>query len=96
MTPTTHPDPDDPGIESEARELDSRTSDGLHVQLLWHPQDGHVSVLVTDTKTADAFELQVRHGQSALDVFQHPYAYTPSRPATASPAQRRRSIEASG
>lgn len=60
---------------TQPRELDSRTSDGIHVQLLWHPLDGHVSVAVNDTKTDEAFELEVRYGQQPLDVFRHPYAY---------------------
>jgi hypothetical protein len=62
-------------IATQPRELDSRTSDGIRVQLLWHPLDGHVSVAVNDTKTGAAFELNVRHGQHALDVYHHPYAY---------------------
>jgi hypothetical protein len=66
---STHP------IATEPRELDSRTSDGIHVQLLWHPLGGHVTVAVTDTKMGQAFELEVGHGQRALDVFHHPYAY---------------------
>ena len=39
------------------RELDSRTSDGIHVRLLWHRHDARVAVAVHDTKTGDAFEL---------------------------------------
>jgi hypothetical protein len=62
-------------IAPEPRELDSRTSDGLRVELLWHPVDGHVTVAVNDTKTGESFELEVGHGQRALDVFHHPYAY---------------------
>jgi hypothetical protein len=69
------PTQDDPQITTIERELDSRASDGIHVQLLWHPVDGHVSVAVNDIKTGDAFELDVRNGQRALDVFHHPYAY---------------------
>jgi hypothetical protein len=61
------------------RELDSRTSDGIHVRLLWRPCDGHVSVAVNDTKTGEAFELPVRHGQQPLEVFHHPYAYAAVR-----------------
>jgi hypothetical protein len=57
------------------RELDSRTTDGIEVQLLWHPLDGHVSVAVNDSKTGEVFELEVRPGQRALDVYNHPYAY---------------------
>ena len=58
-----------------ARELDSRIAGGIHVRLLWHPGAGHVSVAVHDTKTGEAFELPVGAGDSALDVYHHPYAY---------------------
>jgi hypothetical protein len=75
MIRTTSPDPDDSRIAAAPRELDSRISDGIHMQLLWHPLDGHVSVAVNDTKTGETFELEVRHGDRALDVFHHPYAY---------------------
>jgi hypothetical protein len=61
--------------QETTRELDTRTSDGIHVRLLWRPCDGHISVAVNDTKTGEAFELPVRDGQQPLDVFQHPYAY---------------------
>lgn len=30
---------------------------------------------VSDSKTRKTFELEVRHGDRALDVFHHPYAY---------------------
>ena len=42
-----------------------------------------MTVAVTDTKTGEAFELPVREGERALDVFHHPYAYA------AAPQQRR-------
>jgi hypothetical protein len=88
------PSPSDTPIALAPRELDSRASDGIHVQLLWHPVDGHVSVAVHDTKTGDTFELDVRNGHRALDVFHHPYAYAlqagrmaeAETPAAASPA----------
>lgn len=57
------------------RELDRRTGDGIEVRLLWSQNDGHLTVTVTDTKTGDAFELPVREGERALEVFHHPYAY---------------------
>ena len=57
------------------RELDSRTRDGIEVRLLWCQTDGHVTVAVTDTKTGEAFELPLREGERALEVFHHPYAY---------------------
>ena len=74
-----YPDPlptgdSEPARES-ARELDSRTSDGIHVRLLWHPTDDHVSVAVHDTKTGEVFEVPVGARDRARDVYQHPYAY---------------------
>lgn len=63
------------GQAHSARELDSRSSDGIYVRLLWHPDDGHVSVAVNDAKTGEAFEVMVPDGERALDVFHHPYVY---------------------
>jgi hypothetical protein len=56
------------------RELDHRQNDGIHVRLLWNEHDGRVAV-VADTKTGDAFAIEVRRGDSARDVFHHPFAY---------------------
>jgi hypothetical protein len=70
-----YPDVFHSSASASPRELDSRTSDGIHVRLLWHPADGHVSVAVHDSKTDEAFELAVGEGQRARDVFFHPYAY---------------------
>ena len=61
------------------RELDSRSGDGIRVSLLWHPHDGHVSVTVEETKSGVIFDLPVREGERALDVFHHPYAYAAVR-----------------
>ena len=76
------------------RELGSRTGDGIEVRLLWCQNDGHVTVTVTDTKTGEAFELPVREGERALDVFHHPYAYAALRGA-ARPQHRRVPVAAS-
>ena len=57
------------------RELDRRSNDGIDVRLLWREHDGRVLVAVRDAKTGDAFALEVREGERALDVFRHPYAY---------------------
>ncbi|HUA47454.1 MAG TPA: hypothetical protein VMA77_19620 [Solirubrobacteraceae bacterium] len=75
-----------PTSPASSRELDSRVSDGIHVRLLWHSGDGHVSVAVHDTKTRDAFELPVPDGARALDVYHHPYAYAGERPSIAAPS----------
>jgi hypothetical protein len=57
------------------RELDSRTSDRIHVRLLWNEHDGRVTVAVADEKTGDAFVVEVLAGERVMDVFHHPYAY---------------------
>jgi hypothetical protein len=51
------------------RELDRRTGDGIHVQLLWHPGGGHLSVAVKDTKCGETVDLAIHDGDGALDVF---------------------------
>jgi len=61
------------------RELDSRASGRIHVRMLWHPRDGHVSVAVDDINTGHSFVLLVQDGERALDVYRHPYAHAASR-----------------
>ena len=60
-----------------ARELDSRTGDGIDVQLLWHPADNSISVFVYDATHESAFEVSV-DPRDALDAFHHPFAYAAS------------------
>ena len=67
------------------RELDSRIVDGLHVRLIWSPDDQRVAVTVTDTKTGEGFVVEVGDGERALDVFHHPYAYAARRPELQQP-----------
>ena len=58
----------------DSRELASRESDGVLVQLLWHPRNDAVTVSVDDSRVGRRFELAVeRH--CALDAFYHPFAY---------------------
>ena len=61
------------------RELDSRSSDGIDVRLLWREHDDQVFVTVLDTRTGEMFCLDVRDGARPLDVFHHPYAYAAAR-----------------
>jgi hypothetical protein len=56
-------------------ELHSRVNDGIHVRLMWEPDDDHLWVTVTDTKRREQFGVEVRDRSLALDVFHHPYAY---------------------
>jgi hypothetical protein len=57
------------------REIDRRSGGGIDVRMLWRQHDNRVIVAVQDTRTGDEFALEVRDGERALDVFQHPYAY---------------------
>jgi hypothetical protein len=64
--------------ERMPRELAHRTSDGLEVWLLWTKADGRLFVLVHDGRLGASFELEV-DASSALDAFEHPYAYAAFR-----------------
>jgi antirestriction protein ArdC len=57
------------------RELDHRHSDGIDVRLLWSQGDNKVHVAVSDRKTGESFVVEVREGESAAQIFQHPFAY---------------------
>ncbi|MGA2924507.1 MAG: hypothetical protein ABSG43_00725 [Solirubrobacteraceae bacterium] len=76
------------------RELHSRVNDGIHIRLLWCEHDGRLSVAVTDTRSCEAFSIEIRDGEDALDVFNHPFAYaawhgikTPARRLVDEPAE---------
>jgi hypothetical protein len=59
---------------NEARELASRSSDGMSVVLLWHPREDEVSVNVADSHTGEIFQIPVERHR-AMDAFHHPFAY---------------------
>ena len=62
-------------------------SDGIHVRLLWCEQDGRLWVSVLDTKSQEAFCLEVSERDRPRDVFHHPFAYAADRTrAVAGPA----------
>jgi hypothetical protein len=56
------------------RELAARESDGIHVFLLWHPNETALTVSVEDARVGDRFQLAVAPDR-ALDAFYHPFAY---------------------
>ena len=58
----------------QARELATRESDGIHVLLLWHPDENALTVSVEDARVGDRFQLAVAPAR-ALDAFYHPFAY---------------------
>jgi hypothetical protein len=68
----------DPGLAtstaSSIRELAVRESDGLHVLLLWNPDDNGLTVSVEDSRSGWGLQLAVAPDR-ALDAFYHPFAY---------------------
>ncbi|MGB0095304.1 MAG: hypothetical protein WBP81_22545 [Solirubrobacteraceae bacterium] len=56
-------------------ELDSRLSDGILVRLMYCRRAERAAVAVTDRRTGESFNVEVRDDERALDVFHHPYAY---------------------
>jgi hypothetical protein len=59
---------------STVRELAQREQDGIHVALLWHPDDDAVTVSIGDVRSGVQIEFGVE-AERALDAFRHPYAY---------------------
>jgi hypothetical protein len=62
------------GTTPLTRELAARESDGIHVLLLWHPDENALTVSVEDTRAGDQFQIAVEPDH-ALDAFYHPFAY---------------------
>ena len=56
------------------RELAQRTSDGIEVTLLWTKSTNVITIAVIDSHSGEELEFDV-DGTSALDAFNHPYAY---------------------
>ena len=62
------------------RELDSRTSDGLQISLLWSIGTDQVRIVVVDARTAESFGFDVPPAD-ARAAFHHPFSYPPIRRA---------------
>jgi hypothetical protein len=80
-----YPDASDPPT---MRELHSRVSDGIQVDLLWSERKGQTWVAVSDSKRGESFSVLVRDGERPLDVFHHPYAYAALRGVDTGTASR--------
>ena len=60
---------------STLHELDARRIDGIEVTMFWDSSSERVTVAVNDVKGGESFEILVLPGESAMDVFHHPFAY---------------------
>jgi hypothetical protein len=64
-----------PSVESQVRELDRRSNDGIEVALLWHAPTNRVFVAVEDGRhEGESFRFEV-DPRGALEAFRHPFAY---------------------
>jgi hypothetical protein len=70
-------------MSAPARELARRLSGTDEVLLLWHPESERVELSVRDVASGVGFHLEVAPG-SAIDAFNHPYAYVARRETPAS------------
>ena len=64
---------------TDTRELNYRTADGVEVTLLWHASRNFLSVVVSDARIGEIFELVLDELDDAMDMFHHPYAYAAHR-----------------
>jgi hypothetical protein len=61
-------------FQSQVRELDRRSNDGIEVALLWHAPTNRVFVAVEDGREGVSFRFEV-DPSGALEAFRHPFAY---------------------
>jgi hypothetical protein len=73
---------------TDRRELAHRNNDGIEVTLFWSKPSSQVTIAVLDTHSDEAIEFDV-DGSAALDAFNHPYAYAPTRRSLEGTATRR-------
>lgn len=60
------------------RELDRRRAAGIDVRLLWNQRDDVILLVVSDSKTGEAFSVDV-DPRNALEAFHHPYSFAASK-----------------
>jgi hypothetical protein len=60
---------------ARAKELDSRSSGGIEVRLLWDSLCDRLALEVTDNRCDERFVLAVE-AADAFDAFNHPFAYS--------------------
>ena len=68
-----------PPTQDTRRELASRRNDGIEVTLWWDSGDDSVSIEVWHLATDETLTVRVPRG-SALDAFEHPFAYLSAVP----------------
>jgi len=59
--------------ETELRELNRRSHDGINVRLLWNARTKRHSVALEDERSGKSFEFEI-DSADALAAFHHPFA----------------------
>lgn len=66
-------------FDPNPKELARRDAAGSHVALLWSRRRHRAGVVVEEDATGELVELDVRPRENALELYEHAYAYLPTR-----------------
>jgi hypothetical protein len=66
-------------FDAHPKELARRDAGGSHVALLWSRRRHRAAVVVEDDATGEVVELDILERENPLELYQHPYAYLPTR-----------------
>lgn len=66
-------------FDPNPKELASRDATGSHVVLLWSRRKHRAAVVVEDDATGELVELEIRERENPLELYEHAYAYLPTR-----------------
>jgi hypothetical protein len=66
-------------FDPNPKELVRRDAGGSHVALLWSRRRRRAAVVVEEDATGELVELDVRERENPLELYQHAFAYLPTR-----------------
>ncbi len=66
-------------FDPNPKELARRDAAGSHVALLWSRRSRRAAVVVEEDASGELVELDVRERENPLELYEHPYAYLPTR-----------------
>lgn len=66
-------------FDAHPKELAHRDSGPTHVSFFWSKRTHRAAVVLEDDETGEVVELDVRAGEDALELYEHPYAYIDAR-----------------
>jgi hypothetical protein len=66
-------------FDANPKELATREVGGSRVVLLWSRRTGRAAMVVEEDLTGEVIELEIEGRENPLELYQHPYVYTPLR-----------------